>query len=244
MVAAARIRAETGNAWLFGPDVDSYRLMTTTFGTTVYTHADLTILAYMRSAIASFDLRCLSMPNQSDAYKMADAMAVNKRRLTAAIIVAIVAGVLVSLCIALAIWYAYGAGAKTDAWRTYMGRQPFDQLADAMNTPVKTDVSGTLAVGAGFAATVGLMLARSLFTWWPFHPAGYAIANTATMNTVWLPFFIAWLTKVVVLRYGGIRLYRQSLPFFYGVIVGDFLAGGITTFVGCVSGINVYPINW
>jgi len=244
MIAAARIRAETGNAWLFGPDVDAYRLMTTTFGTTVYTPADLTVLAYLRSAIASFDLRCLSMPNQSDAYKMADMIGAPKRRLTRALILAIVCGVVISFAIALMIWYRYGAGAKTDSWRTYMGRQPFDQLHDALSTPVKMDLPGTLAAGAGFAITTALLLLRAQFTWWVFHPVGYAIANTPTMNQVWLPFFIAWITKVVVLRYGGIRLYRQSLPFFYGVIVGDFLAGGITTALGCFTGISAYPINW
>lgn len=244
MIAAARIRAETGNAWLFGPDVDAYRLMTTTFGTTVYTPADLTVLAYLRSAIASFDLRCLSMPNQSDAYKMADMIGASKRRLTRALILAIVLGVVISFAIALMIWYSYGAGAKTDTWRTYMGRQPFDQLRDALVTPVKTDLPGTMAAGAGFAVTTALLLLRAQFTWWVFHPVGYAIANTPTMNQVWLPFFIAWLVKIVVLRYGGIRLYRQSLPFFYGVIVGDFVAGGLTTVVGCFTGISAYPINW
>jgi len=244
MIAAARIRAETGNAWLFGPDVDAYKLMTTTFGTTVYTPADLTVLAYLRSAIASFDLRCLSMPNQSDAYKMADMIGAPKRRLTRALILAIVCGIIISFAIALMIWYRYGAGAKTDSWRTYMGRQPFDQLHDALSTPVKMDLPGTLAAGAGFAITTALLLLRAQFTWWVFHPVGYAIANTPTMNQVWLPFFIAWITKVVVLRYGGIRLYRQSLPFFYGVIVGDFLAGGLTTALGCFTGISAYPINW
>jgi len=244
MIAATRIRAETGNAWLFGPDIDAYHLMTTTFGTTVYTPADLTILAYVRNAIANFDLRCLSMPNQFDAYKMADALNANKRRLTVALVVAIVLGIAISFAIALMIWYAYGAGAKTDSWRTEMGRLPFDQLADALKTPVKTDLPGTLAVGAGFLITTLLMVLRTRFTWWVFHPVGYAMANTATMNQVWLPFFLAWLIKTLVLRYGGIRLYRQSLPFFYGVILGDFLAGGLTTLIGCFTGINVYPINW
>ncbi len=244
MIAAARIRAETGNAWLFGPDVDAYRLMTTTFGTTVYTPADLTVLAYLRSAIASFDLRCLSMPNQSDAYKMADMIGASKRRLTWALVLAIALGVVISFAIALMIWYHYGAGAKTDSWRTYMGRQPFDQLHDALATPVKTDLPGTMAAGAGFAVTTALLLLRAQFTWWVFHPVGYAIANTPTMNQVWLPFFIAWTAKLVVLRYGGMRLYRQSLPFFYGVIVGDFVAGGLTTVVGCFTGISAYPINW
>jgi hypothetical protein len=244
MIAAARIRAETGNAWLFGPDVDAYKVMTTTFGTTVYTPADLTILAYLRNAIANFDLRCISMPNQFDAYKMADALKVDKRRLTAALVLAVVLGLVISFAIALMIWYAYGAGAKTDTWRTYMGRVPFDQLSDTLSTPVKTDVPGTVAIGAGFLLTAGMMFLRTRFTWWVFHPVGYAMANTHTMNQVWLPFFLAWLIKLAILRYGGIRLYRQSLPFFYGVIIGDFLAGGITTVVGCFTGINVYPINW
>ncbi|HSV73478.1 MAG TPA: DUF6785 family protein [Chthonomonadales bacterium] len=242
--AAARIRAETGNAWLFGPDVDAYRLMTTTVGTAAYTPADLTVLAYLRTAIASFDLRCISMPNQFDAYRMADAVGLHKRRLTWALVLAIVLGTAASFAIALVIWYAFGAGAKTDSWRTFMGRQPFDQLADTLNTPVRTDVPGTFAVGAGMAITTLLMLLRAQFTWWVFHPVGYAIANTPTMNQVWLPFFIAWITKVVVLRYGGMSLYRRSLPFFFGVIVGDFVSGGLTTLVACLTGITAYPINW
>jgi len=244
MIAAARIRAETGNAWLFGPNVDAYKLMTTTFGTTLYQPADLTILAYLHSAIASYDLRCISMPNQFDAYKMADSLNVERRRLTVAMVLAILLGIVVSIAIALMIWYSFGAGAKTDSWRTWMGRQPFDQLADTLKTPAKPDFNGSLAVVIGFVVTALLMVLRARYTWWIWHPVGYAMANTNTMNQVWLPFFIAWAVKSLVLRYGGMRLYRQSLPFFYGLIIGDFLAGGLTTLVGCFTGINPYPINW
>jgi hypothetical protein len=243
-IAAARIRAETGNAWLFGPDVDAYKLMTTTFGTLAYHPADLTILAFVRNAIASFDLRCLSMPNQFDSYKMADSLGVQKRRLTVALITAVILGLFISFAIALMIWYSYGAGAKTDSWRTSMGRMPFDQLSDVLKTPLKPDLSGTLATITGFSITALLMLLRARFTWWALHPVGYAMANTGTMNQVWLPFFIAWIVKSVVLRYGGIQLYRRSLPFFYGMIIGDFLAGGLTTLAGCFFGINVYATNW
>jgi hypothetical protein len=244
IIAATRIRAETGNAWLFGPEVDAYKVMTTTFGTAIYHPIDLTILAYVRNAIAGYDLRCLSMPNQLDAYKMADALQVDKRRLTVALVLSIVVGMAISFAIALMVWYAFGAGAKTDSWRTGMGRMPFDQLSDALKTPVKPDLSGTAAIGGGFAITTALMLLRTRFTWWIFHPVGYAMANTPTMNQVWLPFFIAWLLKSLVLRYGGIRLYRQSLPIFYGLIIGDFMAGGLTTLLGCLTDINVYATNW
>jgi len=125
-----------------------------------------------------------------------------------------------------------------------MGRMPFDQLSDVLKTPLKPDLSGTLAAITGFSITALLMLLRARFTWWALHPVGYAMANTNTMNQVWLPFFIAWLVKTVVLRYGGMQLYRRSLPFFYGMIIGDFLAGGLTTLAGCFFGINVYATNW
>ena len=53
MIAAARIRAETGNAWLFGPEVDVYRVMTTSFGTAVYTPVDLPRIWFHAAGIPS-----------------------------------------------------------------------------------------------------------------------------------------------------------------------------------------------
>jgi len=37
------------------------------------------------------------------------------------------------------------------------------------------------------------------------------------------PFLIAWVAKVLVTRYGGLRLYRATLPLAIGLIVGDLL---------------------
>jgi len=244
MMAATRTRAESGNAWLFGPSVDVYQLMTTTFGTTGFRVQDLTILAYMRAPLANFDLRCISMPHQLDGFKLGGEMRANLRHLALTMMTAIALGFVVSFVIALAIWYQFGAGAKAEPWRTYMGRTPFDALADAIKTPLKADVNGTLAVAFGFLITVMLTILRTQLSWFPFHPVGYAIAHTLTMQMVWLPFIIAWVLKWAVLRFGGMKLYRQSLPFFFGLILGDFLNGGFWTLVGCFTNISVYPINW
>jgi hypothetical protein len=83
-----------------------------------------------------------------------------------------------------------------------------------------------------------------MYTWWPLHPFGYALANTYTMESVWLPFFIAWLFKVTALRYGGGSFYRASIPFFLGLIAGDLFGGGLCTLVACFSQVSAYPINW
>lgn len=244
MMAATRTRAESGNAWLFGPSVDAYQLMTTTFGTSGFRTQDLTILAFMRAPLGNNDLRCISMPHQLDGFKMGQEARANLRQLTVAMMTAISIGFIISFIIALAIWYEFGAGAKAEPWRTQMGRMPFDALADAINTPLKADVNGSLAAVFGFIFTVLLFILRTQLTWFPFHPAGYAIGHTFTMNWVWMPFLIAWFIKLVVLHFGSMKLYRQSLPFFYGLILGDFLNGGFWTLLGCLTDISVYPINW
>jgi hypothetical protein len=241
--SATRIRAETGNAWLFGPEVDANRLMTTTLGTAFYLPGDLTVMAFLRS-VSSFDLRCITMPHELDGFKLADGVGISPRRLVLPMALAIVIGSVVTFWIALAIWYQFGALAKTDPWRTLQGRAPFDTLANFLNTPAKPDHSGSLAVGAGLVITTALSFLRMRLTWWPFHPVGYALANTPTMASTWVPFLIAWLCKLFVLRYGGMRLYRRSLPFFLGLILGDFLNGGFWTLLGCFTQISVYPINW
>jgi hypothetical protein len=242
-LAATRIRAETGNAWLFGPEVDANRLLTTSLGTAIYLPGDLTTMAFLRS-VSSFDLRCITMPHELDGFKMADGVGVSPRRLVLAMVLAIVVGSIATFWIALTIWYQYGALAKTDAWRTLQGRQPFELLAGYLTTPVQPDSAGSMAVLAGFAVTGALTFLRMRLTWWPFHPVGYALANTSTMASTWVPFLIAWLCKALVLRYGGMRLYRRSLPFFLGLILGDFLNGGFWTLLGCFTRISVYPINW
>jgi hypothetical protein len=244
MVAATRIRAETGNAWLFGPEVDVNHLMTKTFGTSLMTPADLTILAYMRPAIANFDMRCLPMPHHFEAMKMADSVGGSRRRLFGALCIGSALGLVFTWVIALILWHKFGAEAGTDAWRTSMGRQPFDTLNSLLRNPTQADPRGIGAIGFGFIFTAALMLLRGRFTWWPLHPVGYAMANTNTMTATWVPFLIAWLVKILLLRYGGAGLYRKGIPFFLGLVAGDLLGGGTTTLFGAFFDFNVYPINW
>jgi hypothetical protein len=75
---------------------------------------------------------------------------------------------------------------------------------------------------------------------WPFHPIGYAISGSWSMNLVWLPLLIAWLAKLTVLRYGGLRLYRIALPFFLGLILGDCTMGTLWSLIGLLLGTPTY----
>ncbi|MFA4028252.1 MAG: hypothetical protein GDYSWBUE_000113 [Candidatus Fervidibacterota bacterium] len=244
MLSATRLRAEAGNAWLFGPHADPYTIVTTTLGTNALTPRELTIMAYLRN-IASFDLRCLPMPHQMDALKMADIANLSQSKLLWGIVIGAFICVPTAFYGALSVWYKLGAAGKADVWRVYMGREPFMMLESFLRQPVLPDLRETLAIAIGFAATCMLTFARAHMLSIPIHPFGYAVANTATMHKVWLPFMISWAFKGVLLRYFGTAAYRRALPFFLGLILGDFAHGGLWTLVGCfVPNMRVYPMNW
>jgi hypothetical protein len=244
MLAATRVRAETGDAWLFGPDVDVNTLVTRTFTGNMLNTPDLTILAFLRPILANNDLRCITMPHQLEAFKMAQSAGAGLRSTAKAIAIATTIGLVVSFCIALTFWHKFGAEVGTDFWRTSQGRVPFDNLADLLSNKPTPDFPGIGGVLFGFVVTAALMSLRTRFLWWPLHPVGYVIANTYTMQTTWMPFFFAWLIKTLMIRYGGAKGYRMSQPFFLGLIAGDLIGGGFFTALGAFTGINVYPINW
>jgi hypothetical protein len=92
---------------------------------------------------------------------------------------------------------------------------------------------------------LALTLVRATWVSWPLHPIGYAMAGTPTMNSLWLPFLIAWAVKSAVLKGGGMRSYRRCMPFFLGLILGDFFCGASATLLACfLPHITIYPINW
>ena len=72
-----------------------------------------------------------------------------------------------------------------------------------------------------------MMWARQHLVWWPLHPIGFAISGTWLVRWISFSVFLAWLIKVVVLRYGGPGFYRRSQPFFLGLIAGQMSCNGI-----------------
>jgi hypothetical protein len=86
------------------------------------------------------------------------------------------------------------------------------------------------------------MFLRRQFIWFPFHPTGYALGLSAGMVWVWSAICVGWILKAILLKFGGLRLYRKAAPFFVGVILGDFLIGTFWSLVGAVFGIPVYRV--
>ena len=79
-----------------------------------------------------------------------------------------------------------------------------------------------MAVGAMLAGA--LQYASLTMPKWPLHPVGLLLAYTWFGQTVWMSVAFGWLLRVVLILFGGARLYRKLRPPFIGLIVGEILA--------------------
>ncbi len=95
---------------------------------------------------------------------------------------------------------------------------------------------------AGALIVVGLKSMRGAFVNWPFHPAGYALAISYAMDYFWFAFFVGWLVKLIIIRYGGMKLHNTFVPFFLGLILGDFSIGSIWAIIGPIIHTQCYKI--
>ncbi|MCC6484281.1 MAG: hypothetical protein IT209_05480 [Armatimonadetes bacterium] len=234
-----RLRAVAGPPWTMGPDMNAMATIVQPIGPGLFTQRNLVALAYFNWF--SVEMRCCPMPTTMEGMKMAQATRIRQHTMTIAMLIAIVAGIAVGFAACLFVWYHYGAGtAKVEPWRTGMGRAPFNAITGYIDNPESTGTGGVVAMVFAGVFTLVLGYVRTRAVWFPLHPAGYVLANTGTMYWLWCPFLIAWAAKVLITKYGGIKGYRTALPFFLGLVLGDFVTSSLWALTGSILGIRMY----
>jgi hypothetical protein len=96
-------------------------------------------------------------------------------------------------------------------------------------------------MGVGAVIALILQMLRRRFMWMTLHPAAYALTgSTWTLSWLWFSIFLSWLSKRVIVKHGGIKGYRSALPFFMGLLLGDYLIGGSWIIVRWITGMQTY----
>ncbi len=241
ITASTRFRAEAGPMIGYGPDMNPHLLLVQIPGSQSWEVRSLTPLAYL--SWFDSDYRTAAMPQQMEALKIAETAGIPARRLTLWMFAASLLACVAAFISVLAIYYHYGAITPRgdNAWRAYNGRLPFDQLKKWMDNPTRFDLPRLQGVGAGILFTGLLIRARSLFFWWPFHPAGFALAHAGySLPWVWFATFLGWLAKALILRYGGMKFYRACIPWFMGLLLGDIVICCMWSVLGVVLDTQMY----
>ena len=162
------------------------------------------------------------MPHQLEAFKIAERERLPNRRVFWLLLLATVAGLVSAMLIFPEVLYRYGAesramGMKDVGWNT------FNRLSSWLQAPQEADPVASSFLYGGFAVSAILMLLRHRVVWWPLHPAGYVLGTGFGIDDYWFAMVLSSGIKFVVLRSGGVGAYRKSLPFFFGLILGDYL---------------------
>ena len=180
------------------------------------------------------------MPSQLESLKLAQENHIRLRGLTFPLLLALVVSTFVGMWAVLHVLYADGAMSKCVGFAAWTNYEAWGWLDNGLKQGWRAELSRWIAVGAAASAIGGLTWLRSRFVGFPLHPLGYCIGPG--LIWLWAPFLIAWLIKRLVLRYGGLRLYRNSLPFFFGLVLGDYVAGALWSIIGLVTGLPSYQI--
>jgi hypothetical protein len=239
LVVVTRIRAELGapihDFTFMGPDT----MLTRALGTGSFRQTDLAFFSwcYPLTYSRSND----PMPIALESQQMARLRRMEVSRLFGVILFTTLLGTLSTFWAYEHQAYQLGTSAKWYAG-THFGQEGYEKMAawSGGGLNPRPNPTGTLALGVGLLTTLGLLALRLRFFGFPLHPIGYAVSSAWAINIVWLPLFIAWVCKGLVMRYGGLRVYRLLLPFFLGLILGDCVLGSMWGLLSLLLNMRTY----
>ncbi len=219
-IAITRMRAELGPpAHEAAGGLNSQTLMRDIVGTKAIGANNLAMFG-MFWWFTGRGYRTTPMPVQLEGLKMGEVSGAEPQRLAVAMAIAFAMAPLLTFYFFAHLTYMRGnnpmIGHNVGIW---------DQYASWMQNPLAPNVPGMIGMGFGGLLVAGMTYMRTRFMWWPLHPAGYALGMNFGVEYFWSCTLIAWILKVLITRYGGHKTHQKALPFFYGLILGEFLVG-------------------
>lgn len=185
--------------------------------------SSLTKLSFMQPMLFA-DMRSNLLPGFLHTLKIAHDLRLdrrNTRRLLAAVAAAIVLSMLVSTVVSLSCIYKAG-GLTGYTWFTQDGpKDVFKGTANMLRSQPGVQYTNWLWMGGGAGVVWLLTLARARFLWFPLHPLAFIVASGFPITQLWPSFFAGWLTKTLLLKYGGNDAVTRARPFMIGLILGN-----------------------
>ena len=241
MLALSRLVAETAVLSPLLAWVAPQTILPALAGTSAlaFSRIDLAHLAVLTSF--NTDYRAAAMPQVMQGMVGLRRAGGDLRPLAAVLLLATGVAIVSAFLWDLQMYYTHGAAtANVNAYRINMGKVPWNNLNGWLGTPRPADPVAMAGMGVGAGVTFVLSYLRTRFVGFPLSPAAYVLNLSWANELFWGDMFVAWVFKFTFLRYGGIRLYTAALPFFLGLILGDFVTGSAWSIVGTVLRLEIF----
>ncbi len=234
-LAITRMRAELGTPMhdlhFTGPEM----IMTRVVGSNAFNVDTRTVFALFFWFNRAY--RSHPMPHQLESFKLAEQTGADYRKWSRALLFLGGAAVFIAFWAILHLMYSYGAESKS---RITFGAEAYNTLTGWVKSPQPGKFQEFMAIWVGFGIAFLLQLLRMRFPWWPLHPLAFAVTSSYEINLVWGPLFLAWMFKSLILRYGGRGGFHRSLPFFIGLMLGQFVVGSLWNIYGILQNVPTY----
>ncbi|RKY04297.1 hypothetical protein DRP77_04250 [Candidatus Poribacteria bacterium] len=240
-IGLTRIVAESGMAEAVASTIGS-SFVVSSFGSRALGPEGLVSmgLTYVWSA----DVRTFVMASCTNGLKVIDDRRIRKRPVFWAVMASIVITSVTAIWMIMKLAYERG-GLNGNPWFFGGGaKAPYNYVASKLLSPEGPNWTGWYIKGAGALIMGMLMILRARFLWWPFHPIGFAIGPIWIMDQIWFTCFLAWMIKLALVRWGGLKVYRSARPIFLGLILGQFVCNGVWILIDLIAGGRGNQIFW
>jgi hypothetical protein len=226
-MGAARVIAETGVVYFSMPMAPTGVIPFLFGGPNALDGSTQTALRLIDSVRSQN--KAMFMPPLVHAARIGDLITHNKRRLIGGIGVTLFAGTGVAIIYSLYLGYIHGAYNFNDFPFTRYPPRTYDGLVKALKGEERWEPERYLFLLGGIITFSLVSIARYRLTWWPLAPIGMVVPPTHAVHSIF-SVFCTWAIKSIILRIGGVDLYRRMRPLFLGLLVGHAL-GVLLSFV-------------
>ena len=213
-IVAVRLVCEGGMLYVQHP-LRPWNMIMLAGGSAMFSPVNITWMTFF-DHLWMVDNRSPLMPPIMQGLKISEAIPGKNRRLLAVgMVVSVLLAIVVSYWSYMRLMYKFG-GVNLHYWfTTYYTKNLFSSWTTYLiNTGEKAQPMGLVSMGIGGATMWFLMFMHRTFLWWPFSPIGYLMGASWPMINFWFPIFLGWLVKTIVMRIGGIKVYRLLMPGF------------------------------
>ena len=238
-VMITRIRAEFGFPVHDMHEMGAGQTLVRTFGADAFderTHGVMTLFWWFNRVYRSHP-----MPHQLEGMKVAGNNGRSQKAMFKAMLIAGMVAVPICFLVYLQGFYHFGAStAKINMWGVGYGMDAYAGLEKSLKWPDVPELGDKIATLFGFVFALSLAALRRSFAGFPFHPLGFAVANSWGMMNLWLPILIGSLCKWAIMRVSGLSGYRKAVMLFFGLMLGEFAVGCTWVLIGMALDMQTY----
>lgn len=245
----SRIVSETGLFYLQSWQPSA--LLLSVFGGAAIGPGPFALMGWI-GTILHQDMREALIPYVSTSLKAADLAGIkSKFRLGGTVSVGLIFGLV--LAFGVSTWMLYNWGATKDAWSA--GSSPNLPFQAAVDVAVQAEATGQLEVSKAtsgfakiglirpdrklmgfFALGFVLVLITSLLRYriknWPIHPVTFLVWGIYPLRLFFYSFFLGWVVKSLVQKFGGGQVYQDLKPLFIGIVLGELSVAAASVIIG------------